>query len=321
MDKFDRLNDLDRILGARRTAIPLRQLMLELECSESTVRRALRKLRDELNAPVRYDSSAGGWLYDRATASQRFPIPGPWLSAAELHALLSVHQILSQIEPSALAAELAPLIERIGGMLAKRGLDQTMLAERVCLIPIGARCVPPETFKAVTHALLQSQQVRVVYHSRSRDETRERTLSPQRLSWYRSNWYLDAWCHERAGLRRFAVDRLVAATPLGTAALAIADLDAYFADAYGIFAGPATKTATLRFSQDQARWVADEQWHPQQRGRSLPDGRYELVLPYGHPAELIMDILRYGPDVEVLAPDDLRAAVAQRLEQALAQYR
>jgi proteasome accessory factor C len=72
-------------------------------------------------------------------------------------------------------------------------------------------------------------------------------------------------------------------------------------------------TAVLRFTAERARWVANEEWHPEQRGEFLPDGRYQLSLPYADPRELIMDILKYGPDVEVVAPDSLRAAVAERL--------
>jgi predicted DNA-binding transcriptional regulator YafY len=33
-----------------------------------------------------------------------------------------------------------------------------------------------------------------------------------------------------------------------------------------------------------------------------------------------MDILRYGPDVEVLSPDSLKQAVLKRLKDALAAY-
>ena len=34
-----------------------------------------------------------------------------------------------------------------------------------------------------------------------------------------------------------------------------------------------------------------------------------------------MDILRYGPEVEVLEPANLREAVVNQLQQALARYR
>ena len=45
--------------------------------------------------------------------------------------------------------------------------------------------------------------------------------------------------------------------------------------------------------------------------------RIRLEFPYSDPRELILDILRYGPDVEVLAPEALRKAVIERIEQAL----
>jgi proteasome accessory factor C len=100
-----------------------------------------------------------------------------------------------------------------------------------------------------------------------------------------------------------------------------AELDRHFASAYGIFAGHPTATAVLRFTAERARWVADEVWHPEQQTRWLPDGRFELSVPYSDPRELVMDILKYGPDVEVVAPEALRDMVAARLQQAAKKYR
>jgi predicted DNA-binding transcriptional regulator YafY len=69
-----------------------------------------------------------------------------------------------------------------------------------------------------------------------------------------------------------------------------------------------------------SRWVADEQWHPEQVGKWIGE-HYELHVPYANPTELLMDILKYGPDVEVVAPAALRTMVEERLRQALQQYR
>ncbi len=76
----------------------------------------------------------------------------------------------------------------------------------------------------------------------------------------------------------------------------------------------------MRFTPERARWVATEQWHPQQRSRSEADGSYVLELPYSDPRELVMDILRHGPEVEVLAPEDLRRTVREALKSALNLY-
>jgi predicted DNA-binding transcriptional regulator YafY len=86
---------------------------------------------------------------------------------------------------------------------------------------------------------------------------------------------------------------------------------------YGIFAGARAQWATLVFSAEAARWVSREEWHPRQKSRHLPDGRFELKVPYANETELVMDVLRHGGEVAVVAPDSLREAVQAQLRAAL----
>jgi predicted DNA-binding transcriptional regulator YafY len=67
-------------------------------------------------------------------------------------------------------------------------------------------------------------------------------------------------------------------------------------------------------------WVSGEVWHPKQEGRLQDDGTYLLRFPYAQEPELVMDILRYGPDVRVIAPESLRESVAAKLRAAAALY-
>ena len=66
--------------------------------------------------------------------------------------------------------------------------------------------------------------------------------------------------------------------------------------------------------------MSREEWHPQQVASVDKDGNYHLQLPYCDERELLMDILKYGPDVEVLGPASLRQAVMERLQSSLNQY-
>ena len=74
------------------------------------------------------------------------------------------------------------------------------------------------------------------------------------------------------------------------------------------------------FDADAAQWVANEEWHPQQKARWLADGRYELQVPYSDPTELLMDILRHGDSVVVTGDKALAALVRERLIRAAAAY-
>jgi proteasome accessory factor C len=76
MDKLDRIFDLHKILSARRNPFPFSTLKENLECAESTVRRLIGKLRDELGALLVHDRRARGWHYDCPQGEHPFELRG-----------------------------------------------------------------------------------------------------------------------------------------------------------------------------------------------------------------------------------------------------
>jgi len=318
VDRFHRYYALHGVLTARRQPVSRRELELKLECSRATVKRLVEDLRG-YQIPIRYDRARNGYFLDR---SQAYELPGIWFNASELYALLAAQQLLERTEPGLLAETLAPLKRKIEQILAADHLGAGELAKRVRILRMAGRG-PGKEFQRVAGALIERRRMHIRYSGRTSGETTERDVSPQRLAHYRDNWYLDAWCHLRKGLRSFALERILQARPLPAKAKSVPEsqLDRHLASAYGIFAGEPRETAVLRFTPERARWVSEESWHPHQEGRFLPDGGYELRLPYGDPRELVMDILRHGAEVEVAEPPELRRAVAAELERAAGRYR
>jgi proteasome accessory factor C len=322
VDRFDRIYQLHRLLAGRRVPIPLAELTRALECSEPTAKRAIAAMRDYLRAPIVYDRERNGYLYEGDGPSGTWELPGLWFSAAELQALLALERLLSGVSPGLLADELAPFRARIESLLSRHEVGTGELYSRLRILAIGARNVDPVLFRALAAGLGLRRRISLTYLSRSRNERTARVVSPQRLVHYRDNWYLDGWCHARKGLRIFAADRIESAELLEERADDLENhaLDHELARSYGIFSGVPRATAVLRFSAHMARWVAEERWHPEQNGQWLLDGRYELSIPYAEPTELVRDILRFGPDVEVVRPESLRELVRARLAAALGQY-
>ena len=184
--------------------------------------------------------------------------------------------------------------------------------------------MPSRHFELLGSALVQRKRVWLRYFKRSDRSTSEREVSPQRLVNYRNTWYLDAWCHASDGLRRFALDAVQEAKLLDARArhVAVKDLEADLDAGYGIYGAGGTKVkwATLHFNAEAAQWVANEEWHAQQKARWLPDGRYELQVPYSDSTELAMDILRHGDSVEVVGDKALVLSIGQRLKNASRLY-
>lgn len=326
MSQTERLYRLKHWLDSGR-CLTRAWLIEELEVSPATLKRDIAHLRHRMNAPIEFDPAQGGYRLNRAAQlpGVQYELPGLWFNAEEIHALLTMQHLLAHLDAGGLLGpHIHPLVERLNKLLSSGAVPasraNTEVGRRIKLLTVGARKVQLPHFQAVGTALLQRKRVHISYHGRSRDETREREVSPQRLVHYRDNWYLDGWCHVRRGLRSFAVDAIRAARVLDKAAIDVSEhrLDAVLGSGYGIFAGRKVQWAKLRFSAERARWVAAETWHPKQRGRFEADGRYLLELPYADPRELVMDILRHVPEVEVVGPVGLRELVRQKLEQAAA---
>lgn len=321
MDKFDRIFQLHAILAARKTPIPLEDLMARLECSKATLYRAINTLKDTLRAPVAFDADVGGFRYADATGAGAFELPGMWFTPAELQALAVMQRLLKDVGGGLLSEHLGPLTKRLDELTRHGRLNLGQAAGRLRFPAIASR-PPGPAFQAVASATLQRKQLWIEYHARGSDERSERKVSPQRVTHYRESWYLDAWDECKAALRCFAIDRILRATVLDEVAVDVADteLDTHYASAYGIFGGVADKVAVLRFTPERARWVADEVWHPEQGGTSLEDGSYELRIPYRDSRELVMDILRHGPHVVVMEPESLVEEVRRQIEGALERY-
>ena len=299
-------------------------LLDELEVSPATLKRDLEFLRSRLGAPIEYDRDLNGYRFGSAYAGGRHELPGLWFDEAELYSLLMAHQLLSSLDSDGLLSRhLQPLLGRIHQLLGSgEATAAETLMQRVKIVTALRRPVPSQQFERVSAALLSRRRLHLRYLTRGRSEVSERDVSPQRLVHYRNTWYLDAWCHRVEALRRFALDAMEAATLLDGRAVdvALAEVQARMDSGYGIYAGGRRLWAVLAFEARAAQWASREEWHPDQKGRWLADGRFELRLPYVDDTELVMDVLRQGEEVRVLAPPALVSAVRARLAAAVALY-
>ena len=324
MSGMERIYQIDQMLAGRKF-VPRKELQERLGISWATLKRDLTYLKDRLNAPIIFDRDLGGYRFETENkrVGPQYELPGLWFSAEEIHALLTMQHLLSNLDTGGLLGpQIRPLLSRLTGLLGSADNPAEEVQRRIRIQTVGARQFHLDHFQAVGSALLRRKRLVVRYHARGTDEVTEREVSPQRLVHYRDPPHLDVWCHLRDGLRSFAVDAIKQAEILDKRAKDVSDkrLDDVLGSGYGIFAGEEVTWATLRFSPERARWVSSERWHPSQRAKINKDGSYELKLPYADDRELVMDILRYGGDCQVIEPEALRERVAAELKRGLALY-
>ncbi len=322
MDRTERFYKIDQLLHERRFAT-FEQIQEALGVSRATVKRDLQYLRDRMNAPIVWDREAGGYRFESpGPSAPKYELPGLWFNSSEIYALLMMQNLLEEVQPGLLGPHIGPLQTRLKSLLGSREDDPGDVARRIRIVHAAKRRTDLRYFELIAATLLKRRRLSIRHWNRGRNEETEREVSPQRLVYYRDNWYLDAWCHLRHEIRSFAVDAIRNASLLDRRAREVSrkGLDSVLGAGYGIFSGSRVEWAQLRFSAESARWVSAEQWHPRQRTRTEADGTLLLELPYSNPTELVMDILRHGAGVEVLAPPDLRQRIKAELDRAQARY-
>jgi predicted DNA-binding transcriptional regulator YafY len=322
MSDLERLHRIKYMIQARK-CVPIQDFLDELEISKATFKRDLEYLRDRMNASIVYDRSEGGYRFDKSNLGEKIELPGLWFSEKEATALVLMQHLLDNLDKGGLISpHIEPLVEIIDGILGQTEVSAKELRKRIKVFGMSARKNSLENFEEIGIALLQRQRLQIEYYSKGSNETTNRELSPQRLIFYRDNWYLDAYCHMRKGLRSFALDGVRQAELLNKKSEEISEKELHenFAESYGIFSGKATQRAKLRFTPERARWVAGETWHGQQTSSFDREGNYILEFDYNQDPELVMEILKHGSGVEVLAPASLKKRVRDELSKALRSY-
>lgn len=324
MERTERFYKIEMLIR-NRGCVSFDALLEELEVSRATLKRDLSYLRERMDAPIVYDRFDNGYKFG-AGAGQRggqHELPGVWFSEREIHALLTMHQLIHELDAGGmLARHLQPLLDKLHGMLGTSDREAQELMRRVRIVTPARRPVEGKVFEMVGSALLQRKRIAMTYYTRGRRSEGRRVVSPERLVHYRNTWYLDAWCHSNDELRRFSLDAIREGALLEEKAreVPIKAVEAELDGGYGIFAGANVQWATLRFSPEAAEWVRHEVWHPAQQATRQDDGSLTLRLPYADATELAMDILRHGEHVKVTSPPALAAILSKRLKAAAEAY-
>lgn len=323
MDRTERFYKIQALLKRPR-GVTMRELQGTLDVSRSTLCRDLDYLRDRLGVPIVWNPKLQVYRIDGAGSGEHQELPGVWFSEREIHALLAMMGLIDQLEPAGLLApRIAPLKERLSQLLEDGTGSAKEATKRIRLLTVAQRPVDAELFQVLVDALINRKRLNIRHLGRRTSQVTERDVSPQRLVYYRDNWYLDAFCHLRDDLRSFALDAIESAASSDKPAVSVDELTlkAFFEDSYGIFNGKPDKVAVLKFSPFRAQWVAREVWHPEQTGKMMPDGSYQLKIPYRMEIELLREVLKEGPEVEIIEPKSLRDRVIGISQEIVGVYR
>lgn len=308
-----RIYHIDALVRAR-TFPSVTRLVKELETSRRTVERELEYLRDQLNAPLEYDRTRGGYHYARD-----FQLPPFTLSEGEVLALFLGTKLLSQYRGTPYEKLIADAFEKICLALPETvSLDFSLVNQTISFAverPRGDEQRLLHLQELLGRALRERCTVSLDYYSASRDADTSRRVDPYHLRHHQGAWYLIAFCHLRREVRMFALDRI---TNLWLTNVRFTpdpdfDISAYLGDSLALERGGELEEVRIRFDSFQARYIRERQWHPSQEIEEHPDGALTLTLRVRGLGEVKRWVMSFGSRAEVLDPIGLRAEISDEI--------
>lgn len=166
---------------------------------------------------------------------------------------------------------------------------------------------------AIRRAVRDACKVSIQYRKADATHAIERVVCPYGMIFARGSWYLVAHCETSRGLRVFRLDRVEEAAPLADHFEMPADfaMEQVLHDGRVFHTEDPVRSVTIRYSPRIAGWIAERE-----NVAVDSDGSLTCEYPLGDTDWAVRHVLQYGPDAEVLAPADVRAAVRNCLRAA-----
>ncbi len=289
-----------------------RELVEEFEISPATAHRDIAYLRDRLLAPLKFDQRRNGYFYE----DENFRLP--FEDSPRIVLFLGVLSSMASQAGLETLPELKQLQNKLSAMVLTHPehIENLIFCEWVEVQPVDN-----QIFDTVINSLLAGMQLEIEYLKTSAGPGTHRRVDPLKLVNYQGRWYLLAWCRLRRGKRLFHLSRIrsIKATKKQIEHHLQPD-DDYLTGVFGIFKGKARFTATIALTGTAADTVRGQHWHPDQQIEQTKTGIL-LHLPVADDRELIMKVLQFGNEAEVIAPKTLRQKIQQTIENTAQLYR
>lgn len=287
-ERFTRLATIHNLLAKARAegspGIASPQIQDALQCERKSVYRYMEDLR-ALEAPLDYDDAKHLWSY-----LSTWNPPEPWLWTVGGPAGVRV----------ALDFLLDPVLEH--------DLKDVLIVEPSLGTSRASQTLPRLTASfergvlgTIATSLRERRVLRFGYRKPNVPEAATRDVYPLELFEWNGMPYLQAWepADPKRPYKRFALSRIEGAEVLQARFRPPPKRDR--PTCLGAFCGEVFQAA-IRAEAEQADFVRERRWHPDQKVRELRGGAVEFVLPFGDPGEAARWILGQGPGFRPVAP-------------------
>lgn len=230
---------------------------------------------------------------------------------SELAGLYLACSALARLAGPSASSALHSAMRRIQRAMGMEGLSPEEVERSLEVASPDSR---EEVLSALMEACEEQRVVEMEYYSYGRGELTRRRVHPHSMEFVMGHWYLHAWDGLSGEMRVFRVDRIKELTLTGERFKAERGKGRRTSPAAP---GAGEITVELRFSPSLAPWAREQALFSEFReeGEALV-----CILRTDSFSWLERELLRWGKEVEVLQPPELRESLRKRVERMLSLY-
>ena len=240
------------------------------ETSISTISRDIEFMREQLLAPIEYDTFNRGYYYSQKT----YRLPAGFTSAEDLLALGMAKNILSLYRETPLYEASRHLLESIIAPISSDG-NKEWLENRIVVPKVALAKVNPAVWETMIAGLKENHVITFEYLGTWDAEYQNRSVRPYQLLFDSGVWYLYGYAEERKANRIFSLSRMKNAV-LSKDRFSLPKNFNYVDSAgdsyFGVFIGQEKYQFVIDCFDDAAVFASERQWAGNQKITTIDGG-------------------------------------------------
>lgn len=287
--------------------------------STKTFSRDIEWLRNQ-NAPIEYDKSRKGYYYSDET----FNLPTMKLTEADLLSLLVIDRALSSYRNSPFYERLHEVFDGLKKLLPyKVSIHPRELASNFSVIPEPVTEIKADIWSSVQEGMEKGRCLEIKYQAPGYKETVIRKLDPLHLVGQKGEWYLLSRSHKDEKIRVYALTRMKACTVHKDKFTYPKDFhpEDFIDPSFGVFATEDKVNIAIKFYPGTSSVIKERSWHPNQKIEELADGSIILRYTSNQQSQTLYWVSKWGPDAEILEPEELRQKAKEWFSETASRYK
>ncbi len=279
-----------------------------------TIKRDIKMLREEFNAPIKTSRTSGqeGYLYD-----EPFSLAPDTFDEREVAALGIAMQVSEMFRTTPYSQAIKGALEKMRQMQSSSALTLANMSKNVTILSNNEVIEKKDDtiiFNDIMKAIEKRQTVRIKYHSFNSDEITSRDVNPYHIYHFDGIWYFFGFCHKRNDIRDFALCR-IAELQLLHQTFDVPDqndIKERIDKKSGNISGKEI-IVKIKFDKKTANYIRERIWHKDQKINTLPNGDCELEMSANNLDAVTRWVLSFGSKATVISPDKLIKNISKEI--------